>query len=137
MKVAIIAVIVIVVVVVMQVNKGLNGGGNKKRSLDIFAGENPIPEVYAQSKIVIPGVEDAQPQEPSKPLGRFVGGRKTARYVIVEGVTDFAAGPSVPLPAADAKPKEKRFAISTDYMDENGRPLSGKDRRRRLVAGQQ
>ena len=77
--VAIILIIGIAVTAYIMVQRAQNG--NKKRSVVardvLFAGEAPVVDVYAQSKIVVP-------ESDSAPLSRFGAGRRKARYVLNE-----------------------------------------------------
>lgn len=75
--VAIIVVIIVVVVAYIEINKASN---SKKRSVEArgveFAGEAPVVAVYAQSKIVVPGVDFDGTE--TKPLAKFSGHSKAA-----------------------------------------------------------
>jgi hypothetical protein len=72
----VVAIIVAVYVVVTNRNNANNNGG--KRSIEVrgiaWDGEKPVSKVYAQSKIVIPGV-DYDGDSPA-PLARFAGGER-------------------------------------------------------------
>ncbi|KAH8906437.1 t-SNARE [Coniochaeta sp. PMI_546] len=72
--VAIIVIVAIIVAVYVVINNRNNSGG--KRSIEVrgiaWGGEKPVTQVYAQSKIVIPGVD--YNGDSDAPLAKFAGG---------------------------------------------------------------
>lgn len=78
LTVAILVIVAIIVAVYVVVN---NKNNSNKRSIEVrgiaWGGDKPVSQVYAQSKIVIPGVD--YDGDSDAPLAKFAGGVARAR----------------------------------------------------------